>query len=93
MKSRTRFKMLGGSLSLTALALLAAAGIVFAADLPLAPKQKLKGEQAPPGIEANCIAYTDGCRNFARGKDNAFAPLNNIGVACQPQKPVCTQRR
>ena len=36
------------------------------------------------------VTASDGCRTFRPAADGKFDPLNNIGIACQPKKPVCT---
>lgn len=76
-------------------------GVSLAADLPLRPAikpppaapAKTKAEGEFDDLGADCLAATDGCRNFLRDTDGRFDPANNIGIACQPQKLTCTKRR
>jgi hypothetical protein len=76
------------------------AGITVAADLPL-PPPKAKPEQMQPKAQpsefdrlgGDCVEATNGCQRFVRAADGKFDPLNNIGIACQPQPLSCTKRR
>jgi hypothetical protein len=75
-------------------------GFAVAADLPL-PPPKAKPEQMPPKAQppefdrlgGDCMEATNGCQRFVRAADGKFDPLNNIGIACQPQPLSCTKRR
>jgi len=78
----------------------AIAAPALAADLPLRPAPKAKQEMPAQKMKsdfdalgADCVEASDGCRRFARGTDNLFGALNNIGIACQPQPLSCTKRR
>jgi hypothetical protein len=76
------------------------AGIAAAADLPL-PPPKTKPQQMQPKAQesefdrlgGDCVEATNGCQRFVRAADGKFDPLNNIGIACQPQPLSCTKRR
>ena len=76
----------------------------FAADLPVTPAKPPAAASAPvtevpPETEANvfaapdanCVAWTDGCR-ICRRTDDGKASCSNIGMACQPEQISCQQR-
>jgi hypothetical protein len=77
-----------------------AVAVAFAADLPL-PTPKAKPDQTQPKAQpaefdrlgGDCVEATNGCQRFVRAADGQFDPLNNIGIACQPQPLSCTKRR
>lgn len=62
------------------------------AKLPVMPpgKTETPSDDDFAQLPANCVTASDGCRTFRRAADGKFDPLNNIGIACQPKKPVCT---
>ena len=79
-------------------------GSAFAADLPVIPRHSVIQQPAPSapkpdtetrleefarGVNANCTAWTDGCR--ACGKGPAGVSCSNVGIACLPSQPRCTR--
>jgi hypothetical protein len=45
-------------------------------------------EEFAKGPNANCTAWTDGCRSCGKGPDGVFC--SNVGIACQPSQPRCS---
>ena len=66
------------------------------AQQPAPPETPASAE--PPSIQsygdrdATCVRWIDSCRACSRGPDGE--PLcSNIGIACQPKKVECTERK
>ncbi|MCW5681931.1 MAG: hypothetical protein KIS70_11500 [Xanthobacteraceae bacterium] len=57
------------------------------------PPALMKEETDFDKLGADCIAATDGCRDYKRAADGKFDPASNIGIACQPKPLSCTTRR
>jgi len=78
-------------------------GSAFAADLPLIPRHshqqpalsapkpdsETRLEEFARGVNANCTAWTDGCRSCGKGPAGVFC--SNVGIACLPSQPRCTR--
>src|ERR1700692_551134 len=75
----------------------------FAADLAFVPRHPghqhpsagtprpdtgTRLEEFAKGSNANCTAWTDGCRSCGKGPDGVFC--SNVGIACQPSQPRCS---
>ena len=75
--------------------------LTLAADLPVIPQHRHPGigvsrpdtgtrlEEFAQGPNANCTAWTDGCR--ACGKGPAGVVCSNVGIACLPSPPRCVR--
>ena len=76
-------------------AMLALAAVAFAQQ-PLPPDATPSTE--PPSvqhygdIDTICLRWTDSCRACSRSADGAPV-CSNIGIACQPKKVECLERR
>ena len=46
-------------------------------------------EEFATGPNANCTAWTDGCRSCGKGPEGVFC--SNIGIACQPSQTRCSR--
>ena len=77
---------------------LALMGPAIAADLPLKPARPVQPAAAPaspaaanpPGPNATCLEWTDGCRVCQRS--NGEVSCSNVGIACVPKAEECTRR-
>jgi hypothetical protein len=54
------------------------------------PVAETRLEEFATGPNANCTAWTDGCRSCGKGPEGVFC--SNIGIACQPSQPRCSRR-
>ena len=76
----------------------------FAADLAVIPRHighphhgadiskpdaEKRLEEFATGTNANCTAWTDGCRSCGKGPEGVFC--SNIGIACQPSQTRCSR--
>ena len=52
------------------------------------PGAETRLEEFAAGPNANCTAWTDGCRSCGKGPGGVFC--SNIGIACQPSQPRCS---
>jgi hypothetical protein len=46
-------------------------------------------EEFATGPNANCTAWSDGCRSCGKGPEGVFC--SNIGIACQPSQTRCSR--
>jgi hypothetical protein len=46
-------------------------------------------EEFATGPNANCTAWTDGCRSCGKGPEGVFC--SNIGIACQSSQTRCSR--
>jgi hypothetical protein len=78
---------------------LALMGPAIAADLPLKPARPIQpaatpaspATAKPPGPEAACLEWTDGCRVCQRAA-NGEVSCSNVGIACVLKAEECTRR-
>jgi hypothetical protein len=54
------------------------------------PGTETRLEEFATGANANCTAWTDGCRSCGKGPEGVFC--SNIGIACQPSQTRCSRR-
>jgi hypothetical protein len=71
-------------------AVLAAASMSLAADLPLKPEQPAASTAASPMTPptATCREWSDGCRSCQRTADGEVS-CSNVGIACVPKAKQC----
>lgn len=53
------------------------------------PDTETRLEEFATGPNANCTAWTDGCRSCGKGPEGVFC--SNIGIACQPSQTRCSR--
>jgi hypothetical protein len=53
------------------------------------PETGTRLEEFATGPNANCTAWTDGCRSCGKGPEGVFC--SNIGIACQPSPTRCSR--
>jgi hypothetical protein len=53
------------------------------------PDAETRLEEFATGPNANCTAWTDGCRSCGKGPEGVFC--SNIGIACQPSQTRCSR--
>jgi hypothetical protein len=53
------------------------------------PDTEMRLEEFAKGPNANCTAWTDGCRSCGKGPDGVFC--SNVGIACLPSQPRCSR--